>query len=96
MTRSLFAPLLLLAFPLGCASVRTRVTWVNGVAHNLDHMNEGGADISSLFGGRPVEFCHNPTSMTSEDDYVGWGRDLTQAGAQKLGRITAEVDSLVE
>lgn len=33
--------------------------------------------------------------MTSEEDYMGYLGDLTQAGTQKLGRITAEVNSLV-
>ncbi len=71
------------------------LTWVNGIAHNLDHMANGQTSISSLFGGRPVVFCHNPTAMTGEGDYRGYIGDLTQAGTQKLGRITAEVDALV-
>ena len=71
------------------------LTWVNGIAHNLDHMENGQTSISSLFGGRPVVFCHNPTAMTGEGDYRGYIGDLTQAGTQKLGRITAEVDALV-
>ena len=74
---------------------KTRLTWVNGIAHNLDHMEEGGISISDYFGGKKVEFCHNPTSMTSDDDYVGFLGDLTQAGTHKLGRITSEVDTLV-
>lgn len=71
------------------------LTWVNGIGHNLDDMTDGQTSLSSLFGGRPVSFCHNPTAMTSEDDYRGYIGDLTQAGAQKLGKITAEVDALV-
>jgi len=71
------------------------VTWVNGIGFNLDHMANGQISISSLFGYRPVLFCHNPTAMTQENDYVGYIGDLTQAGTQKLGRITAEVDALV-
>ena len=59
-------------------------------------VNDGQTSISSCFGGKPVVFCHNPTAMTREDDYVGYIGDLTQAGAQKLGRITAEVNSLVK
>jgi|Transcript_6722 hypothetical protein len=74
---------------------RSRLTWVNGIGHNLQHMGEGVVDISSLFGGKKVEFCHNPTAMTSDDDYVGYIGDLTQAGIHKWGRITGEVDALV-
>lgn len=51
--------------------------------------------MGRMFGGTSVDFCHNPTAMTSEDDYMGFLGDLTQAGTQKLGRITAEVDNLV-
>lgn len=74
---------------------KTRLTWVNGIAHNLDHMSDGQISISTLFGGKRVEFCHNPTAMTSDTDYVGYIGDLSQAGAQKLGKITSEVDELV-
>jgi hypothetical protein len=61
------------------------LTWVNGIGYNYDHMENGRVSISSLFGGRPVLFCHNPTAMTTEDDYLGYLGDLTQAGSQKLG-----------
>lgn len=74
---------------------KTRLTWVNGIAHSAHHMEEGGISISDYFGGKKVEFCHNPTSMTSDDDYRGFIGDLTQAGTHKLGRITSEVDALV-
>ena len=76
-------------------AVRTQLTWVNGIGHNLEHMDLPTTVIRDLFGGSVPEFCHNPTAMTSEEDYMGYLGDLTQAGAQKLGRITAEVDSLV-
>ena len=33
--------------------------------------------------------------MSSEEDYMGYIGDLSQCTAQKLGRITAEVDALV-
>ena len=42
-----------------------------------------------------MEYCHNPTSMLHEDDFKGYLGDLTQAGTQKLGWITEEVESLV-
>mmetsp|Transcript_7158 Transcript_7158/g.10262 ORF Transcript_7158/g.10262 Transcript_7158/m.10262 type:complete len:155 (-) Transcript_7158:1037-1501(-) len=74
---------------------KTILTWVNGIGHTMDHMNKGIISISSMFGGKQVMFCHNPTAMTRENDYVGYIGDLTQAGTQKLGRITAEVDALV-
>lgn len=76
---------------------RTRVTWVNGIAHRLDHMIEGQACISKLFGGKPIIYCHNPTAMKSDQDNLGYLTDLSQAGQQKyFGMITAEVDSLVD
>ena len=78
------------------AAVRkTRLTWVNGIAYTLKHMEASKGVISSLFGNKPVIYCHNPTAMSHDDDLVGYLGDLTQAGTQKLGRITAEVDNLV-
>jgi len=93
--RTIITVILLLSAQKIEAVKKTRLTWVNGIAHNLDHMEEGGVSISDYFGGKKVEFCHNPTSMTSDDDYVGFIGDLTQAGTHKLGRITSEVDTLV-
>lgn len=89
--------LLLLSLLLHCnASRKSRLTWVNGIAHNLHHMELGQAFISQLFGGKPVLYCHNPTAMSSDEDYLGYIGDLTQAGTQKLGRITDEVNALVQ
>ncbi|CAB9524719.1 expressed unknown protein [Seminavis robusta] len=58
-------------------------------------MNDGKTKISKLFGGKRVDFCHNPTAMAHDDDYFGFVGDLSQAGTQKLGRITTEVNALV-
>lgn len=77
-------------------SIKTRLTWVNGIAHNLDHMEEGEKIISKFFAGKPIIYCHNPTAMEHEEDVRGYLFDLTQAGQQKLGVITAEVDTLVK
>jgi len=76
---------------------KTILTWVNGIGHNLDHMNRGQTTLSSIFGGKSVRFCHNPTSMESEDDTMGYIGDLKQATSQKMmGKITDEVDALVK
>jgi hypothetical protein len=85
-----------IALPLSHAVRKTRLTWVNGIAHNLDHMETGQIFISQRFGGKPVLYCHNPTAMSSDEDYLGYIGDLTQAGTQKLGRITDEVNALVK
>lgn len=77
-------------------AVKTRLTWVNGIGHNRAHMEEGKESMTHLFGGKPVYYCHNPTAMNHDEDYVGFLGDLTQAGTQKLGRITSEVDELVK
>ena len=77
-------------------SRKTRLTWVNGIAHNLEHMETGQTVISQHFGGKPVMYCYNPTAMNSDGDYLGYIGDLTQAGTQKLGRITDEVNALVK
>lgn len=61
----------------------------------MRHMEEGQKGISDLFGGKRVIYCYNPTSMSHEEDTVGYIGDLTQAGTQKLGRITEEVNTLV-
>lgn len=53
--------------------------------------------ISRYFGGKKVEFYHNPTQMVDEQDTRGYFSDLTQAGQQKyLGTITEEVNGLVK
>lgn len=74
---------------------KTRLIWVNGIGYNSDHMTKDAPEISRFFGGKHVDFYHNPTSMANEDDFAGYYRDLTQAGTQKLGWITEEVDGLV-
>jgi len=65
----------------------TKITWVNGIGYNHLMMTNGQSSISSMFGGQPVLFCHNPTAMTTNDDYLGYIGDLTQAGTQKLGML---------
>lgn len=75
---------------------RTRLTWVNGIAHLPEHMDDPTLVISTAFGNVDVDYCHNPTSMTSESDYLGFVRDGIQASGHQMGRITPEVDSLVE
>lgn len=65
-------------------------------SYTLEHMVEGQYALSKYFGGKPIRFCHNPTSMAHEDDVRGYLTDLSQAGQQKLGRITAEVNTLVQ
>jgi hypothetical protein len=87
-------------FLFGCCGVesavpKTVLTWVNGIGYTLEHMDKGQQEISKLFGGKKVLYCHNPTAMVHDDDMKGYLGDLTQAGAQKLGRITSEVDALV-
>jgi hypothetical protein len=77
------------------AARKTRLTWVNGIAYMPEHMQEGQREISKFFGNKPVIYCHNPTGMAHDDDMLGYLGDIAQAGTQKLGRITAEVDSLV-
>ena len=91
----LLSILCILFLPHTLAARKTRLTWVNGIAHNLEHMELGRAFISHYFGGTPVLYCHNPTAMSSDEDYLGYIGDLTQAGTQKLGRITDEVNALV-
>jgi hypothetical protein len=75
---------------------KTRLTWVNGIAHSLTDMEEGKQVIEKLFRGQSVEYCFNPSAMTHVDDIIGYYRDITQAGSQKyLGTITDEVNTLV-
>ena len=76
---------------------QTRLTWVNGIGYNTTHMEKEAPLIAKYFGGKKVEFYHNPTKMVDEQDTRGYFSDLTQAGKQKyLGRITSEVNGLVE
>ncbi|GFH57641.1 hypothetical protein CTEN210_14117 [Chaetoceros tenuissimus] len=78
----------------GCPP-RTIITWVNGIGHTASHMIDGQQMLSQIFGNRPIEYCHNPTNMASEDDTFGYIGDLTQCTSQKLGKITSEVNQLV-
>lgn len=87
--------LLLSLCPIYCVAVKTRLTWVNGIGYTLEHMEESKNDISRFFGHK-VEYCHNPTSMKNDDDFVGYIGDLSQAGTQKLGKVTEEVNLLVK
>lgn len=75
---------------------KARLTWVNGIAYHMDHMEEGEDFISKLFGGEKVRFCYNPTKQAHYEDTYGYLSDLTQAGTQKLGVVTAEVNELVQ
>jgi hypothetical protein len=52
--------------------------------------------ISSAFGNVKVDYCHNPSAMTSESDYLGFVKDGLQASGHQMGRVTKEVDTLVE
>ena len=75
---------------------KTKLTWVNGIAHLPEHMTDPTFVISTAFGNVDVDYCHNPSSMTSESDYIGFVKDGIQASTHQMGRITPEVDSLVE
>lgn len=75
---------------------KTKLTWVNGIAHLPEHMVDPTQIISIAFGNARVDYCHNPSSMTSESDYIGFVKDGIQAGGHQRGRITPEVDTLVD
>ncbi|KAL7490343.1 hypothetical protein ACHAW6_016165 [Cyclotella cf. meneghiniana] len=75
---------------------RTKLTWVNGIAHLPEHMQDPTYVISSAFGHVKVDYCHNPSAMTSESDYIGFVKDGIQASGHQMGRVTKEVDTLVE
>lgn len=91
-----FSVIILLVLQKPVTAVRkTRLTWSNGIGYQEHHMHRGQRKISKIFGGKSVLFFHNPTSMANEDDMFGKLADLTQAGSQKLGRITQEVNELV-
>lgn len=77
------------------SATRTRLTWVNGIGYNEEHMKRDGKQIAEMFG-TECWYCLNPTAMSNENDMLGYLNDLTQAGTQKLGRITEEVNALVE
>ena len=81
--------------PLQTFAIPTRLTFVNGIGYNEKHIEADAEKISSMFG-TTVSYCFNPSAMTDDDDLVGYLNDLKQAGTQKLGRITMEVDALVK
>ena len=71
------------------------LSWINGIAYIRGYAEEEQKVLERLFGAK-VHFCYNPTKMTNEQDVIGFMNDLTQAGTQKLGRLTGEVDFLVQ
>ena len=88
---------ILLVFLLRSINARkARLTWVNGIAYHMDHMEEGEEFISQVFGGEKVRFCYNPTKQLHDEDAYGYLSDLTQAGTQKLGMVTEEVNTLAQ
>ena len=52
------------------------------------------AEMSSYFGNTAVNYCYNPTSMSSVTDNMGYVKDLSQCTTQYLGKITSEVTEL--
>jgi hypothetical protein len=81
--------------PLFSMAVKTRLTWVNGIGYTIEHMEVAKRDLSKFFKHK-IDSCHNPTSMKNDDDMVGYLGDLSQAGTQKLGKVTEEVNLLVK
>lgn len=81
--------------PLQTYSIPTRLSFVNGIGYNEKHIEVEAKKISAMFG-TSVLYCFNPSAMTDDNDLVGYLNDLSQAGTQKLGRITMEVDALVK
>lgn len=79
----------------GASAVRTRVTWINGIGYNEKHVKIEVGKLSKLFGAT-VHCCFNPSAMSNDNDMMGYLNDLTQAGTQKLGRMTEEVKALVK
>jgi hypothetical protein len=93
----LFSAIVILSCPVATSARRTRLTWINGIGYNLEKGQEENRELSRLFGGQDVHFCYNPTAMAHDADHMAFVfGDLAQAGTQKLGRFTAEVDRLVE
>eukprot|EP00934_Nitzschia_sp_Nitz4_P005406 Nitzschia sp. Nitz4//scaffold2_size372955//169321//170314//NITZ4_000419-RA/size372955-snap-gene-0.29-mRNA-1//1//CDS//3329546766//5396//frame0 len=90
-----FPLLLALSIILKVSAKRTRITWSNGVGYTEKLMQRECKEIAKLFGS-DVSYCHNPSAMVNDDDVVGYLNDLIQAGTQKLGRVTMEVNSLVK
>lgn len=71
------------------------LSWINGIAYIRGYADQEKEVLERLFGAK-VHFCYNPTKMTNDQDVIGFMNDLTQAGTQKLGRLTGEVEYLVK
>jgi hypothetical protein len=77
------------------SSWAVHLSWINGIAYIRGYADEEQKVLERMFGTK-VHFCYNPTKMTNDQDVIGFVNDLTQAGTQKLGRLTLEVESLVQ
>ena len=73
---------------------KTRLTWVNGIGYNTGHMELEAPKIARFFGGKKVEFYHNPTQMVDEQDHGTWhmgtgkgGRKDWNVGSKRGGKV---------
>ncbi|GMI06723.1 hypothetical protein TrVE_jg8095 [Triparma verrucosa] len=74
---------------------KSHISWINGIAHTPSDAMATAQTMATYFN-RPVNYIHNPTAMSKPSDAIGYVKDLTQATTQLFGRITAEVNDLVE
>jgi hypothetical protein len=88
--------LLLCGFVPASLARKTRLTWINGIGHTNADMQLGKQFLSEKFGGKQVTERWNPTAMAHDEDFKGYLADLSQAGSQKLGRMTREVKELTD
>lgn len=60
-----------------------RITWINGIANELDGCQESAETISALFDNQNVHYFHNPTyGLVSDVLWTGWhklGYDCAEA-----------------
>lgn len=92
--RSLFLNILAV-FLSWSTAYAVHLSWINGIAYIRGYADQEQKVLERLFGVK-VHFCYNPTKMTNDQDVLGFMNDLTQAGTQKLGRLTGEVEYLVK
>lgn len=76
---------------------KSNVSWINGIAHTPEDAKETAEEMSRMFSGSCINYCHNPTSVRAPTDAMGYVRDLTQCTRQKVGgKVTGEVIKLRE
>jgi len=73
---------------------RATLSWINGIGYRSETAARERQVLTQIFG-ILVHHWYNPSSMTHDDDLLGFARDLATAGTHKMG-FGSNVQGLVQ